>query len=52
MQIGQLIQSRKVRAWVVLIALAIVVILMVAVFLHPRRSPQPIEMEDLYGLLD
>ncbi len=52
MQIGHLVQSRKVRAWAILIALAILVILIAAVFLQSRRSPRPFEMDDLYGLLD
>jgi hypothetical protein len=52
MQIAQVVQSRKVRAWLVLIALAILVILIAAVFLQSRRSPRPLEMDDLYGLLD
>jgi hypothetical protein len=46
------IQSRKVRAWAILIALAILVILIAAVFLQSRKSPKPFEMDDLYGLLD
>ena len=52
MHFAHVIQSRKVRAWVVLIALAIMVILIGAVFLQSRRSPKPFEMDDLYGLLD
>ena len=52
MQLPQVILSRKGRAWVVLIALAILVILIVAVFLQSRRSPTPLEMDDLNGLLD
>jgi hypothetical protein len=52
MHFAHVIQSRKVRASVVLIALAILVILIAAVFLQSRRSPKPIEMDDLYGLLD
>jgi hypothetical protein len=52
MQIAQVVQSRKVRAWLVLIVLAILVILIAAVFLQCRRSPKPLEMDDLYGLLD
>jgi hypothetical protein len=52
MQIAHVIQSRKVRAWSVLIALAILVILIEAVFLQSRRSLKPVEMDDLYGLLD
>jgi len=52
MQIAQVIQSRKVRAWLVLIILAILVILIAAVFLQSRISPTPLEMDDLYGLLD
>ena len=52
MHFAHVIQSRKVRAWVVLIALAILVILIAAVFLQSRRSPKPLEMDDLYGVLD
>ena len=52
MQFAQVIQRRKVRTWVILIAIAILVILIVAVFLQSRRSPEPFEMDDLYGLLD
>lgn len=52
MRFSYAIQSRRVRVWVVLVALAIVVILLVAVFLQSRRSPKPFEMDDLYGLLD
>ena len=52
MQLAQVIQSRKVRAWVVLIALASLMILIVAVFLQFRRSPKPFQIDDLNGLLD
>jgi hypothetical protein len=52
MHIAHVICSRKVRAWVVLITLAILVTLIAAIFLQSRRSPKPIEMDDLYGLLD
>jgi hypothetical protein len=52
MHLAHVIQSRKVRAWAILIALAILVILIAAVFLQSRRSPKPFEMDDLYGLLD
>jgi hypothetical protein len=52
MRFAYVIQSRRVRAWVVLIALAIMVILIATVFLQSRRSPKPFEMDDLYGLLD
>ena len=52
MQFAHVIQSRKVRAWAILIALAILVILIAAVLLQSRRSPKPFEMDDLYGLLD
>ena len=52
MHFAQVIQSRKVRTWAILIALAILVILIAAVFLQSRRSPRPFEMDDLYGLLD
>jgi uncharacterized SAM-binding protein YcdF (DUF218 family) len=52
MRFAYVIQSRKVRAWVVLIALAIMLILIVAVFLLSGRSQKPFEMDDLYSLLD
>jgi hypothetical protein len=52
MHFAHVIRSRKVRAWVVLITLAILVTLIAAIFLQSRRSPKPIEMDDLYGLLD
>lgn len=37
MHFAQVIQSRKVRTWAILIALAILVILIAAVFLQSRR---------------
>ena len=46
------IQSRKERAWVVLIALAIVGIVIAAVVLWSTRSAKQFEIDDLYGLLD
>jgi hypothetical protein len=52
MQLSLVIESRRVRAWVVLIALAILVILIVAVFSQSRRSAKPFAMDDRYGLLD
>jgi len=52
MRFAYVIQSRRVRAWVVLVPLPILVILIAAVFLQSRRSPKPFEMDDLYGLLD
>lgn len=52
MYLAQVIQSRRFRAWVVLIALAILVILIAGVCLHARRSPKPFDVDDLYGLLD
>jgi hypothetical protein len=52
MQFAHVIQSRKVRAWAVVIAWALLVILIVAVLLQSHRSSQPFEMDDLYGLLD
>jgi hypothetical protein len=52
MRFAHVIRSRKVRAWVVLVALAILVILIAAVFLQSRRSPRSFEMDDLYGVLD
>ena len=47
MHFARVIRSRKVRAWVVLITLAILVTLIAAIFLQSRRSPKPIEMDDL-----
>ena len=52
MHFAHVIQSRNVRTWGVVIALALLVILIVAVFLRSHRSSQPFEMDDLYGLLD
>ena len=52
MHFAQVIRCRKVRAWVILITLAILVTLIAAIFLQSRRSPKTIEMDDLYGLLD
>jgi len=52
MHFAHVIRSRKVRAWVFLITLAILVTLIATIFLQSRRSPKPIEMDDLYGLLD
>ena len=52
MHFAHVIQSRNVRTWGVVIALALLVILIVAVFLQFHRSFQPFEMDDLYGLLD
>jgi hypothetical protein len=52
MHFAHVIQNRKVRVWVILIAVAIMVISIAAVFLQSRRSPKPFEMDDLYGLLD
>jgi len=52
MRFAYVIQSRKVRTWVVLVAHKIMVILIAAVFLQSRRSPKPFEMDALYGLLD
>jgi hypothetical protein len=52
MHFAHVIQSRKVRAWVVLVAVAILVILIAAVLLQSRRSPKRFEMDDFYGLLD
>ena len=51
MHFAHVIQSRKGRAWALLVALAIVVIL-IAIFLLSGRSPKPFEMDDLYGILD
>ena len=52
MHFAHVIQSRNVRTWGVAVALALLVILIVAVFLQSHRSSQPFEMDDLYGLLD
>jgi uncharacterized membrane protein len=52
MHFAHVIQSRNVSTWGVVIALALLVILLVAVFLQSHRSSQPFEMDDLYGLLD
>ncbi len=52
MHFVHVIRSRKARAWVVLITFAILLTLIAAIFLQSRRSPKPIEMDDLYGLLD
>jgi hypothetical protein len=52
MRFAHVIESRKARAWAVLIALAITMILIAAVFSLYARSPKPLEMDDLYGLLD
>ena len=55
MRFAYVIQNRNARACVVLVALAITLILIVAVFLLSGRSQKPFEMDDLcglYGLLD
>jgi len=52
MYFAHVIQSRKGRAWVVLIAPAIVGIVVAAVVLWSTRSPKQFEIDDLYGLLD
>jgi len=52
MRFGYVMQSRKVRASVILIALMIIVILIAEVLLQSRRSPRPFEMDNVYGLLD
>jgi hypothetical protein len=52
MHFAHVIKSRNIRTWGVVVALALLVILIVAVFLQSRRSPKQFEMDDLYGLLD
>jgi hypothetical protein len=53
MQSANVIQGRNVRTFGVVTALALLAILIAAVFLQSRRSSsQPFEMDDLYGLLD
>jgi hypothetical protein len=48
MYFAHVIQSRKGRAWVVLIALAIVGIVIAAVVLWSSRSPKNFEIYVLY----
>lgn len=52
MHFASALQIGKVKSWVVLIVLLIFVILIAALFLRSRRSPQQFEINDLYGLLD
>ena len=52
MHFAHVLQSRNVRTWGVAVALALLVVLIVAVFLQSHGSSQPFEMDDLYGLLD
>jgi len=52
MYFAHVIQSRKGRAWLVLIALAIGGIVIAAVVLWSTRSSKQFEIDDLYGLLD
>jgi hypothetical protein len=52
MHSAHVIQSRKGRAWAVVIALAIIGILIAAVVLLYGRSQGPFDMNELYGLLD
>jgi hypothetical protein len=46
MHFAHVIPSRKLRVWVVLIALAILLILIATFFLQSRRSPKPFEMTE------
>jgi hypothetical protein len=46
-----LIHGRKLRAWVVLIALLTLILILALVFLA-RRSQKQFDMDELYGLLD
>jgi hypothetical protein len=52
MHLAHVTQSRKGRAWAVLIALVIIGILIVAFVLLSGRSQGPFDMDQLYGLLD
>jgi len=52
MHFAHVIQSRKGRAWVLLIALAIIGIFIAVVVFLSGRSPKPFEMDDWYGVLD
>jgi hypothetical protein len=52
MHFARLIESRKGRAWAVLITLAIVGILIAAFFLLSGRSHDAFDMDELYGVLD
>jgi hypothetical protein len=45
-----LIYSRKARGWVILVALMILC-LCIAAFVR-RESPEPLGIDELYGLLD
>jgi ABC-type transporter Mla subunit MlaD len=46
-----LIHSRKLRAWVVLVALLTLILILALVFLAGRSQKQ-FDMDELYGLLD
>jgi len=52
MHFAHVIRSRNIRTWGVVIALALLLILIVAIFLQSRRSALSFEMDALYGLLD
>ena len=52
MNFAHVIQSRKGRVWAVLSAMAIIGILIAAFVLLSRRSQGPLDMDELYGLLD
>jgi hypothetical protein len=52
MRFTHLIQSRKVRIWVLLIVCLVMVSLITAVLSLSRRPSRPFEVDDLYGWLD
>ena len=52
MRSTDLIQSRRVKIWVLLIVLLVIVALIAAVFSLSRRPSKPFEVDDLYGWLD
>jgi len=52
MHFAHVMQSRKGRAWTVLVALAIKGILIAAFVLLSDRSQGPFDLDELYGLLD
>jgi len=52
MHLAHVIRSRGGRARAVLVAVVAVGILIAVVVLLAGRSPQPFDMDDLYGVLD
>ena len=52
MHVAHVIRSRKVSAWAVVIALAILVILIEVAFLQSRRSPKRLKWRNCTAYLD